>query len=246
VAQIRIYTPQSLTVGADIKLEATPSRHLAQVLRLRPGAGFSLFNGDGHHYDAKLIESDRKACLAFIEKKSPAEPSPLLEIELALGISRGERMDFALQKAVELGVARIQPLVTERTQGRLTTERQNKRHAHWQQVIWSACEQSGRGRIPPLKACLCLTDYMEQPRLSTGTNLLLHPDAESGLNSLAPPKGSVCLLSGPEGGLSEAEIELALSRGFISIRLGPRVLRAETAPLAALAAIQTLWGDFRN
>ncbi len=245
MGSVRIYTQQPLQVGNKIGLESGPCRHLIQVLRLRPGGTFSLFNGDGHDYRVKLIATDRKDCQVQILTQGPTEPPPPFEIELAIGISRGERMDFALQKAVELGVTRIQPLVTERTQGRLSKERMDKRHPHWQQIVWSACEQSGRRLLPQLEPSRELENYLERSE-HDGVSLLLHPDASASLIDLAIPQKSIRLLSGPEGGFTKSEVERVLSMGFQGIRLGQRILRTETAPLAALAAIQTLWGDFRN
>ena len=242
--QHRIYTGQPLQPGVVVILEESPARHLTQVLRLKAGAEITLFNGDGHDYSARLNEVSRRATSAQVDRcLEPAEAPAPLQIHLAIGISRGERMDFAIQKAVELGVADITPLITERCQVRLPGERQEKRLQHWQQVIIAACEQSGRRYIPALNHVMELNAWLRH-RVTQGGILLDHR-AESALHELPPPSGEVTLLIGPEGGLSADEQTQAAAAGFTGVRLGPRVLRTETAPLAAIAAIQTLWGDFR-
>lgn len=242
--QHRIYTNQPLQAGAVLTLEEGPARHLTQVLRLKQGAEIILFNGDGHDYMAQLNEISRRNTRAIITQRlEPAEPQTALQIHLAIGISKGERMDFAIQKAVELGVSDITPLITERCMVRLPSDRQEKRLQHWRQVIISACEQSGRRLIPACYPVLNLNDWFSTHETTSG--ILLDHRAERTLQELAPPESRVTLLIGPEGGLSADERELAAIHGFNGVRMGPRVLRTETAPLAAIAAIQTLWGDFR-
>ena len=242
--QHRIYTSQTLQSGTGLVLEEGPARHLTQVLRLKPGAKIILFNGDGHDYSARLDEVSRRTTSARVDRRlEPAEAPAALQIHLAIGISKGERMDFAIQKAVELGVTSITPLISERCVVRLPSDRQKKRLQHWQQVVIAACEQSGRRYIPVLSNTMELTEWLQSRTPSS--DLLLDHRAEHALRELEPPKGEVTLLIGPEGGLSADERSQAVAAGFTSVRLGPRVLRTETAPLAAIAAIQTLWGDFR-
>ncbi len=242
--QHRIYTGQPLQPGVAVILEESPARHLTQVLRLKAGAEIILFNGDGHDYSAHLDEVSRRTTSAQVDRRlEPAEAPATLRIHLAIGISKGERMDFAIQKAVELGVADITPLLTERCQVRLPGERQEKRLQHWRQVIIAACEQSGRRYIPTLNHVMDLNEWLRHWIAPGG--ILLDHRAEHALHELEPPKGEVTLLIGPEGGLSVDERTQAAAAGFTGVRLGPRVLRTETAPLAAIAAIQTLWGDFR-
>ncbi|WP_428634073.1 16S rRNA (uracil(1498)-N(3))-methyltransferase [Sedimenticola sp.] len=242
--QHRIYTHQTLQPGTALTLEEGPARHLTQVLRLKSGAEIILFNGDGHDYSAHLDEVSRRRTSAIVEQRlEPAEPPAALQIHLAIGISKGERMDFAIQKAVELGVTDITPLITERCMVRLPSDRQEKRLQHWQQVIIAACEQSGRRYIPTLNPVMSLTDWL--PSRATQGGILLDHRAEHALHELATPADQVTLLIGPEGGLSAEERKLAAANGFNGVRMGPRVMRTETAPLAAIAAIQTLWGDFR-
>ena len=238
----RLYTEQPLNLGASIELEPRPAKHAAQVLRLGAGESLTLFNGDGRDVRAEIETSTRNQVVARILSVGEPEPAPALAITLALGISRGERMDLAIQKAVELGVSRIQPLFSTRTLVRLNGERLTKRTQHWQGVVIAACEQSGRRRLPSIATAATLEDWLGQK--PTG-GLLLHHAADNTLTELPPPQQPVSLLIGPEGGLTPEEREQAQAHGFTPVRLGPRVLRTETAPLAAIAAIQTLWGDFR-
>ena len=241
----RIYTDQPLTVGSEIVPEPEATRHLIQVLRLRVGSDLALFNGDGHDYSAELIEADKKSCRVSIQQQGEKEPPQPLDIELAIGISKGERMDFALQKAVELGVSHFSLLTTERTVVRLSAERLQKRLDHWRKIIIGACEQSGRRYIPKISSHGQLQPWLE----SIPDNLFgLVLDHQSGISlcDLKPPQNrqKISLLIGPEGGLSTTEVDAAATAGYQRTRLGPRVLRTETAPLAATAAIQALWGDF--
>ncbi len=238
----RLYTQQPLNIGEQLELEPRPAKHAAQVLRLSTSDPLTLFNGDGQDYNAEIETSTRSQVRVRIRDASAPEPMPPLAISLALGVSRGERMDLALQKAVELGVSTIQPLFSSRTLVRLSGERLAKRTLHWQGVIIAACEQSGRRRLPILVAAASLLDWLQQEQ---GGGILLHHEADKAITELPRPQERLTLLIGPEGGLEPAERELAQTQGFTPVRLGPRVLRTETAPLAAIAAIQTLWGDFR-
>ena len=238
----RNYFSGKLLVGGEIDLPAGIVRHLVQVLRMGKGQEIILFNGeDGIDYLAVLTEAGRRRARVRILSGGNPEPLPELQIHLALGISRGERMDLAIQKAVELGVSSIAPLVTERTQRKLTSERLEKKLRHWHRVVVSACEQSGRRRLPTLHAPQDFPGWLKNPLPQT---LLLDPEARQCLGEVSRPKQHLGLLIGPEGGFSEREKILAKEAGCAGVRLGPRVLRTETAPMAALAAIQTLWGDF--
>ena len=243
----RIYSPQALAAGMELALAPAACRHLTLVLRLREGAPLVLFNGNGRDYPAFLIETSKGHCTVRVEQEGEPEPPIPLEISLALGISKGERMDFAMQKAVELGVARIIPILTERSTPQQNPERQQRKLAHWQNIIISACEQCGRRRLPELMAPQTIESLLRQVD-DQQLSLLLHPDGAGSLADLdRPPVGAkILLLIGSEGGLSPTEIAGAQTAGFQAIRLGPRVLRTETAPLATIAAIQALWGDFRD
>ena len=239
----RSWLDAPLAAGTQVELPETVLRHLRQVLRLKPGDEVVLFNGrDGRDWQARLVALDRRRWAAEVLAGSEPEPPPALAFTLALGISRGERMDWTLQKAVELGATAFQPLFTERTQVKLPAERLARRLTHWQGVIRSACEQSGRRRLPTLAEPLPLGRWLESPRPAT---LLLDPRADRTLPQLQAPDGELAFLIGPEGGLSSREREAARAAGCTGVRLGPRTLRTETAPLAALAAAQVLWGDFR-
>lgn len=241
----RIYTPQPLAVGARAELEAGARRHVTQVLRLSTGDALVLFNGDGRDYPARLVAAEGDSAAAEVLDSGPPEPEPPLVLTLALGISRGERMDVALQKAVELGAAALVPLFTERSLVKLKDQRLEKRLRHWQGVVVAACEQSGRRRLPSLAAPQKLGTWLAAlPPDHAG--VVLHHAAARALPELPAPAGALTLLVGPEGGLAPAEREAAQAQGFVPVRLGPRVMRTETAPLAALAAMQTLWGDFRG
>jgi 16S rRNA (uracil1498-N3)-methyltransferase len=239
----RIFTVQPLSENGRFELEPEPSHHLLQVLRLGPGASLQLFDGSGAEYTANISEVGKKQVKVEVRELLRQEPATVLPLCLMLGISRGERMEFALQKAVELGVNEIQPLFTERCQVKLSGQRLTQRLAHWRRLIINACEQSGRCHIPELTEPESLTASLQRQR--PGISLLLDPRSDHSLRELPEPKADVTLLVGPEGGLSEAERSLALQQNFIGVRLGPRILRTETAPLAAIAALQTLWGDFR-
>ncbi|HPE81138.1 MAG: 16S rRNA (uracil(1498)-N(3))-methyltransferase [Sedimenticolaceae bacterium] len=237
----RIHTTQALEPGGEVVLDERACRYLTQVLRLRTGQSIVLFNGDGRDCAAELTRCDRRGCSARIGEVLSTEPETALPIHLGIGISRGERMDFAIQKSVELGVQALTPLLTARSVVQLTSERRDKRMEHWRGVIVSACEQSGRSRVPMLHPPQALDEWLTAQR----TGLMLYHKATNTLATAAPPDGALNLLIGPEGGLSEGERGRAIRSGFTDVRLGPRVLRTETAPLAALAAIQVLWGDFR-
>lgn len=237
----RIYVDLPLRVGALSALPPAASQHLVQVLRLRPGDPLLLFNGDGRDYPSRLRTPSRSEALVEVESSGDVEPSARLWVHLGIGVSKGERMDFALQKAVELGVARITPLFTERSVVRLAAERLDRRQQHWQRVVAAACEQSGRRRLPELGTAVRLERWFSS---NHPYPIMLDHRSPTPLPSLPAPAGAVTLLVGPEGGLTKEEQVLAQEFGFAAVRLGPRILRTETAPLAALAAVQTLWGDF--
>lgn len=239
----RIYHPHRLSEGTDTSLEESASTHVLRVLRLRPGAELRLFDGSGDEYEATLTGSAGGRAQVRIGQRLVRDVESPLLITLAQGISRGERMDLTLQKSVELGVHRIVPVVTAHTQVRLSGERLERRHQHWQGVIASACEQCGRTRLPELLPVVTLDEWLDSAEPDT-LRLVLDHRAERQLGSLSRPDKAVTLLIGPEGGLEESEISAAERRaGYVPLGLGPRILRTETAGLAALAALQTLWGD---
>ena len=240
----RIHVPDALAPGAQVALPPAAAHHLARVLRASVGDDVIVFNG-GAEYAAAITRIDRNSVTVKLAAGAAVDRESPLECTLAQAISSGERMDITLQKAVELGVTAVQPLFTERSIVRLDAERSEKRVAHWRQVLIAACEQCGRNVVPALAAPLAFTDWLGTlaPAAAREARLLLSPRASTRLAELPRP-ASVVLLAGSEGGLSEAETDLAQRYGFTALRLGPRVLRTETAALAALAAMNVLWGDF--
>ena len=238
----RIYLPTPLASGASVALSDNAANHVVRVLRLKPGAPLILFNGLGGEYEAVLLSMDRNHTEVSVGNHIARETESPLHITLAQGVSRGERMDYTIQKAVELGVTKIVPLISERCEVRLEGERLAKRVQHWQAVVVSACEQCGRNRVPPVLAPVPLSGWLAEP--VHGVRLVLDPLAPATLSSLARPDDRlITLLIGPEGGLSDAEVKCAQQSGFEGIHLGPRILRTETAAVTALSALQVLWGD---
>jgi|TARA_R100000005_G_scaffold85934_1_gene54572 16S rRNA (uracil1498-N3)-methyltransferase len=236
----RIFTAQALAGVSSLTLEAGPSQHLAKVLRLAAGAPVCLFDGSGNDFPATILTADKRAVTVALEQGQPGLAESPLRIHLGIGVSRGERMDWVVQKATELGVAAITPLYTERTEVRLRGERETRKLQHWQQIAISACEQSGRSHLPQVFSPETLPSWLGN--CTDDQRLVLHHRAVP-LPTAATPPASLSLLVGPEGGLSAAEIEAAEGAGFKPLALGPRVLRTETAPLAALAILQARWGD---
>lgn len=237
----RIYTPTPLQSGATIELDENAFSHAVRVLRLGEGAPLILFNGAGGEFEATLCAVQKKRASAAVGEYIARESESPLRIILGQCISRGEKMDYTIQKAVELGVSEIVPLFSERCGVKLDQGRSDKRLGHWQSTIISACEQSGRNRIPQIHSPQPLEQWLAT--LNTECKLVLDPCASQSLPQHSKPERSVALLIGPEGGLSDAEIEHAIRNGFNGIRLGPRILRTETAGLVALSSIQQLWGD---
>jgi 16S rRNA (uracil1498-N3)-methyltransferase len=236
----RIHSLQTLSEGMALELEEGPSRHLRGALRLQVGAPVVIFNGRGGEYAAHIESVDGKRLQMRVNQHDAIERESPLPVHLGIALSRGDRFDWVVQKATELGVTQISPLFSERVEVKLKGERAEKKLQHGQQVAVSACEQCGRNRIPPVLPAQRLADWMTQ--LDATCKLVLHHRSQQSLAELAPPD-SVALLIGPEGGLSEQEIELAQQQGFQALTLGPRILRTETAPLASLAIVQQLWGD---
>jgi len=237
----RIYTQQNLIEGRELELDGAASHHLVTVLRMAAGRSVCVFNGDGEEYEATIVELRKKIAVLKIGSSREGVSESPLRSTLAVGISRGDRFDFALQKATELGVHCIVPLFCERSEVKLTGDRLDKKMDAWKKIIIGACEQSGRVKLPDLSASHSFVDYAASEK--SALKLVLHHRADKKLSALPKPD-SVAVLIGPEGGLSETEIQLAQQQGFQALRLGPRVLRTETAPLAALTTLQLLWGDF--
>lgn len=239
----RFYCPAKLAPGSLIGLPQNVAHHVARVLRMKAGDTLTLFNSDGNDYKGEILRINKDEVAVKIVAVITIECESALRITLAQAISGGDRMDFTLQKAVELGITRIQPIAAERSVVKLSGERTQKRHEHWQNVAISACEQCGRATVPEVLPSLPLAEWLGM-RQKFALQIILSPTAEQTLHDLQKPAGDICLLIGCEGGFSPAEAQAAASCGFHGIRLGARMLRTETAGLAALAAMQTLWGDF--
>lgn len=241
----RVFCAQDLAPEKTVALDERAAKHLVTVLRLQAGARLVLFNGRGGEYEAVLETAGKRGAAARVTGHVAREVESPLRVVLGQCIARGSRMDYTLQKAVELGVAAVAPLFSERCQVKLSREKAAARLQHWEGVCISACEQCGRNRVPEVRTPMALADWLQGGAEVEPNPLRLVLDAagDSRLSGLPAPAGTVFLLSGPEGGLTDAEIGLARRFGFTAVGLGPRILRAETAPLAALTAIQALWGD---
>ncbi len=239
----RVFHSSPLKGKERVALDPGAAKHLLTVLRLKPGAPLILFDGSGFEFEAVIEEAGKKDVHVKLgNTHGPAVESPL-QVTLAQGISRGERMDYTVQKAVELGITAIVPVFTERSVVKLDRDGGAKKREHWQGVAIGACEQSGRVRVPEVQAPLPLANFLADPP-QAGLKLLLDPFGGSTANELPRPSdGRVLLLVGPEGGLSENERNLAARVGFLGLKLGPRILRTETAALVALSLLQSQWGD---
>jgi 16S rRNA (uracil1498-N3)-methyltransferase len=236
----RLYCPELKPEFQTFTLPLEAHRHAIQVLRLKKGDRLRLFNGEGFECEAELIEVAKRDSQVQLEQEVLVENESPLNITLLQGVSRGERMDYALQKAVELGVTKIIPVITERCNVQLSNGRAEKRLSHWQGVIVSACEQSGRSFVPELTDVMLLDDAFLMS--DAQCKLVLDPLARKGFTKVEKSE-QLALLIGPEGGLSEQELKYANRADFQSVRFGPRILRTETATVAALAVVQSLWGD---
>ena len=229
-------------VGATIELPEAAAHHATRVVRLAVGDALTLFAGTGGEYAATIVRIDKRGACVRVDSYAPVEREAALPITLGQAIAANDAMDYAIRKATELGAAAIQPLVTARSAPLPAGERGEKRHAHWRHIAIAACEQCGRNRVPEVLAPQSLAEWLGGWR---GGGTVFAPEAGSGLAALPAPTTPIALLIGPEGGFTPDEIAGALRRDFTAVRLGPRVLRAETAAVAALAAVHALWGDFR-
>ena len=236
----RFFCPDLNVSDKHFTLPEAAHRHAVQVLRLKKGAAISVFDGQGLEYEATLDSVAKRESTAVLGEKIENRYESPLNITLLQGISRGERMDYALQKAVELGVNKVVPVLTERCNVQLSNGRADKRLHHWRGVMVSACEQSGRSVLPELSDIMSLDDALLDNK--DVTCLVLDPLAAQGFSSI-DKTSSVSLLIGPEGGLTEQEVQLASANEYQAVNFGPRILRTETAAVAALAVMQSLWGD---
>jgi len=230
----RLHCPLPLASGLSIALPPGAARHV-QVLRLQPGAPITLFDGRGGEYEARVERMGRSDVQVEVGLHHAIEREAARQVHLALAVPANDRMDALVEKAAELGVASIQPLMAERSVLRLAGERAQKKQAHWQAIAVAACEQCGRNRVPEVHAVQALADWLD--RSHEGGRWLLSPQPDAAPWTGSTAGEAVTVLSGPEGGFSPAEEQAARDRGWRPVRLGPRILRADTAPLAALAAL---------
>lgn len=237
----RLYVPFPLSSGQHIELDDDSAHYARTVLRLKKDAEILLFNGEGGEFLSVLREVSRNRVLIHINRWIDRSVESSLQVFLGLGISRGDRMDWSVQKAVELGVNRITPIQTERCLVQFKGEKKPQRLLHWQKIVQHAAEQSGRTCLPELRPIATIHEWLD---CQQGLKVFLDPYAATSLADLNPEQSQVTLLTGPEGGFADHERTAAEAAGFIPVRLGARILRTETASLAALAAVQMLWGDF--
>jgi len=239
----RLFVSGQLINGGELVLEGDRARYLGRVLRLAVGDDIAVFNGDGGEWSARIDAMTKSTVTLSVGEQAEPGTESALKIHLVQGISRGERMDFVVQKATELGVKRITPVLTEYGVVKLDAARAEKRRNHWQSVATSACEQSGRTRLPLVDSPVALRDWFGNKPTEVDAELILAPGATTSLAGIAAPQTKVCVLIGPEGGFSHTEYEDASVAGFTAVSLGPRVLRTETAAVATLSVMQSLWGD---
>jgi len=240
----RVFVGQPVSTGCEVPLPDAAAYHVARVLRLRAGAPLVVFDGSGADFRAEIMAVEGERVRVRVGERSAGLRESPLAITLVQAVSRGERMDWTLQKATELGVRRIQPVLSARSVVRLDDQQAAKKLRHWQAIVAAACEQCGRSVLPELRAPLDLPRFLaESPR--EGQRLVLSPAGPASLAGLASTATRVELLIGPEGGLDDGEIDAAQRAGFAPVRLGPRVLRTETAGIVALAVLQALWGDLQ-
>ena len=242
---VRLFVDTPLHPGSEISLPEGTARHALRVLRLRTGDPVTLFNGNGQQYLARLTADDPRSARVLVEDTaSPVRESPL-RVVLLQAVARGEKMDWIIQKAIELGVARIVPMVTERSEVHLDVARGEKRLERWRAVAIAACEQCGRNVVPPIDAPLALSARMAAlAGAESEARWMLHPGGIARIRDITPPATNMLLAVGPEGGFGEHDLAVLRAAGFRELTLGPRILRTETAGLAALSALQTAWGDF--
>lgn len=231
-------------MGTEIALPGGAAHHVLRVLRLRPGDAVTLFDGEGGEYRGEIAPAGRRAVAVRVIAHEDSERESALTVTLVQGLAAAERMDYVVQKAVELGAAAVAPVITTRSVVRLDDARAARRVERWRQIVIAACEQTGRNRLPKVYPPCNLETWLRVPSRAE-LRVLLAPDAPGSLGDLTQPVGAVELLVGPEGGLTGEESAAARSAGFRPVRLGPRILRTESAGAAMLAAMNALWGDWR-
>jgi 16S rRNA (uracil1498-N3)-methyltransferase len=240
--EIRLFVDAPMRAGLELALPEGAARHALRVLRLQPGAALTLFNGDGLQYAARLGAVDARAAMLRIEAAESVQRESPLRVTLLQAVARGDKMDWIIQKATELGVAGIWPVLSERSEVKLDPARSGKRLDHWRAIAISACEQCGRNVVPELHAPTTLAGCVATP--ATSARWMLHPGGTSRVREIAMDSTALTLAVGPEGGFGDGDLAILRQAGYRALTLGPRILRTETAGLAALAAVQALSGDF--
>ena len=243
MALTRLFIRSELQTGQDLELDKEQAHYLGRALRLRPGDPLTIFSAESGEFAARLTSIGKSNGEVAVGAAVVTATESPLKLHLVQGVSRGERMDLVVQKATELGVKRISPVLTEYAMVKLDGSRANKRREHWQKIAESACEQSGRTRPPLIDEPLPLKTWFGAKTSATDVDLILQPNASTAMTSLKAPKTKVCLLIGPEGGFSDKEYEDAEVSGFTAVSLGPRILRTETAAIVAATVAASLWGD---
>lgn len=246
MSTFRLFSPVRLSANARLSLDGEQARYVGRVLRLRAGDPLTVFDGGGGEFSATINKVTRNELILDVGEHFAINTESPLRIRLVQGISRGERMDIVVQKATELGVFRISPVLTDYSVVKLPPDRAAKRRAHWQKVARSACEQCRRNVVPAIDAPQSLDDWFADNAAADETRLILTAQAPDTMAAIEPPGSELTILIGPEGGFSQAELERAAAAGLQAVRLGPRVLRTETAALAALSVAQASWGDYRS
>lgn len=242
----RVHVAQGMQVGKRIAVEGAAANHITRVLRLRAGEPLTLFNGNGAEYAATILEFHRDAVVVQVGEEQTVNRESPLPLTLAQGISRGERMDWILQKATELGGSRVVPVFTERSVVRLDAKQAERKLQHWRAIAIAACEQCGRNVLPEIAQPTDLFEFVGNGVEPHSTRLLLSPTSDLSIDEVRVNAAGVTVLIGPEGGLTENEQEVAVRSGFTAVRMGPRVLRTETAAIAALTILQHRFGDLGN
>jgi 16S rRNA (uracil1498-N3)-methyltransferase len=246
MALTRLFVHADILPGQELQLDGEQARYIGRALRLRTGDQLTVFNGNNGEFTANVLSIAKNSAVVQVDAHIETATESSLKVQLVQGISRGERMDLVVQKATELGVKRISPVLTEHSVVKLDARRTAKRRDHWQKIAESACEQSGRIRPPLIDEPMSLNSWFGANTKEADIDLILQPHAETPLTSISAPKTKVCLLIGPEGGFSDSEYEDAAIADFKAVSLGPRILRTETAAISALTVVQSLWGDLRE
>ena len=244
MSKTRLFSPAPLRPDCRFTLDADQTRYLTRSLRLRAGEKLTVFDGSGGEYLAEIVRIGKRGADIQTGALLGASTESPLQIRLLQGLSKGDRMDTVVQKATELGVQQISPLLTDHSVVKIDGQRATRRREHWQKIAQSACEQCGRNIVPAIDEVISLNHWFDQNRDDSGTRLVFRPEAATPLSSVGRPTAVLTILIGPEGGFSRAEYECAAAAGFSEVSLGPRVLRTETATIAAVSAAQTLWGDY--